>query len=262
MLIYVDDPVIRKAGPGLIGKDVGETEELVRNAIHEAEGNVLIIDDTYALWGGGKNLNSLHKAAIDTLVNGVSKNRKSYQCILLVGYEYELREMFRHVNPGLSSRFPLESSIRFKEYSLAQLEQITNLRMKEARVSCFPEANEVAMEMIRLAMVSPCFANARHVEQIVENAQLSCQRRYLSDSSVDPTILTAEDFSKDWNRAGDVEKECRKLFSNVIGCDSIVEQLLDDIRIAKRTIIGNPDFREPISFNYIFRGAPGMPSAL
>lgn len=180
MLIYGNDLVIRKTGSGLIGKDIGETEERVRNAVHEAEGNVLIIDDAYALWGEGKNLNSLHKAAIDTLVKCVSENRTSYQCILLVGYEYEPRQMFRHVNSGLSSKFPLKFSFRFKEYSLAQLDQIMNVRMKEARVSSFPEASEVAIEMIRHAMVSPCFVNARHVEQIVENAQLSCQRRYLS----------------------------------------------------------------------------------
>ncbi|GLA60114.1 hypothetical protein AtubIFM54640_011545 [Aspergillus tubingensis] len=68
VLIYGNDLVIRKTGSGLIGKGIGETEERVRNAGHEAEGNVLIIDDAYALWGEGKNLNSLHKAAIDTLV--------------------------------------------------------------------------------------------------------------------------------------------------------------------------------------------------
>lgn len=180
VLIYGNDLVIQKTGSGLIGKDIGETEERVRNAFHEAEGNVLIIDDAYALWGEGKNLNPFHKAAIDTLVKCVSENRTSYQCILLVGYEYELRQMFRHVNSGLSSKFPLKSSFRFKEHSSAQLDQIMNVRMKEARVSCFPEASEVAIEMIRHAMVSPCFANARHVEQIVENALLSCQRRYLS----------------------------------------------------------------------------------
>lgn len=73
VLIYGDDLVIRKTGSGLIGKDIGETEERVRNAVHEAEGNVLIINDAYALWGEGKNLNSLQKAAIDTLVKCVSK---------------------------------------------------------------------------------------------------------------------------------------------------------------------------------------------
>ncbi|BCS01629.1 uncharacterized protein AKAW2_51970A [Aspergillus luchuensis] len=101
------DDIIRKAESGLIGKDIGETAERVQNAIHEAEGNVLINDDAYALWGGGKNPNPLHKAAIDTLVNCVSESRTSYQCILLVDYEYELREMFRHVNPGLPSTFPM-----------------------------------------------------------------------------------------------------------------------------------------------------------
>ncbi|OJZ81309.1 hypothetical protein ASPFODRAFT_75378 [Aspergillus luchuensis CBS 106.47] len=236
------DDIIRETESGLIGKDIGETAERVQNAIHEAEGNVLINDDAYTLWGGGKNPNPLHKAAIDTLVNCVSESRTSSQCILLVVYEYELREMFRHVNP-------------------AHLDQIMNFRKKEVRVSCFPEASEVAIEMIRHALVSPRFPNARHVEQIVVNAQLSCQRRYLSDSSMDPTVLTVEDFSKVWNRVLDVEEEYRKLSSSVTGCGSFVEQLLDDIRIANPTIIGNLDSRERIPVIYIFRGAPGTSKA-
>lgn len=49
MLIYVVDAVICKTGPELIGEHVGEMEEHIRYAIYEAEGNVLIIDDAYAL---------------------------------------------------------------------------------------------------------------------------------------------------------------------------------------------------------------------
>lgn len=48
---------------------------------------------------------------------------------------------------------------------------------------------------------------------------LSCQRRYLSDSNADPTCLTAEDLSKNLNWVVDAEEECWKLFSGVLGCD-------------------------------------------
>ncbi|GKZ36983.1 hypothetical protein AbraIFM66950_008275, partial [Aspergillus brasiliensis] len=116
------------SGAGLIGKYVGHTEPRIREAIDSAKGNVLIIDDAYALWGGGSNSHSFHQAAIDTL------------CVLLVGYKDEVKEMFRKANPGLSSRFSLESAFRFEGYSPAQLERIMDIRMQEIEVSCSIEA--------------------------------------------------------------------------------------------------------------------------
>ncbi|GLA36450.1 hypothetical protein AnigIFM63309_002554 [Aspergillus niger] len=47
--LLIRGDIICKTGPELIGEHVGETEEHIRYAIDEAEGNVLIIDDAYAL---------------------------------------------------------------------------------------------------------------------------------------------------------------------------------------------------------------------
>ncbi|KAJ5933680.1 P-loop containing nucleoside triphosphate hydrolase protein [Penicillium verhagenii] len=249
--------LIETSGTSLMGNSIDQTEENIREAIHSALGNVLIIEDAYSLWGGKRNSDSFHKAAVDTLVRCVSGFGPSNQCVLLVGCEDQLEEMFRHANPGLSREFPLESAFRLAEYSLVELGGILDLQLEEGQISCSTEAKAVAMDMIRRAMLSPRFVNARYIQQLVKNAISSCKRRCLSDPQLNSTILVPEDFSKVWNRALDAEAECKKAFEGFVGCDSIITQLLNDARVAKMSRARGLSMGDFIPFNYIFRGAPG-----
>ncbi|KAJ6008136.1 P-loop containing nucleoside triphosphate hydrolase protein [Penicillium herquei] len=249
--------VIEKSASSLIGEYIGETERFVRDAISSAEGNVLVIDDAYALWGGRQDSHSYHKAAIDALVTSVSKNGTKDQCILLLGYEHELSEMMRQANPGLQSRFPLEMAFRFVGYTLPQLEEILDFQLKKDGFSLKDEARSAVLAMIRQAMISPRFGNARHVHTLLDTAYLSLGKRTLENPELDPNILEPEDFSKDWNRVVDAETECRRLFEGVVGCDALIEQLLDYTRIAKKANERKLNVRDYIPFNYVFRGPPG-----
>ncbi|KAJ5627405.1 P-loop containing nucleoside triphosphate hydrolase protein [Penicillium herquei] len=249
--------VTEKSASSLIGEFIGETERIVRDAINSAEGNVLVIDDAYALWGGRQDSHSYHKAAIDALVTSVSKNGSKDQCILLLGYEHELCEMMRQANPGLQSRFPLEMAFRFVGYTLPQLEEILDLQLKKDGFSMNDDARSAVLAMIRQAMISPRFGNARHVQTLLDTAYLSLGKRTLVNPELDPSILEPEDFSKDWNRVVDAETECRRLFEGVVGCDALIEQLLDYTRIAKKANERKLNARDYIPFNYVFRGPPG-----
>ncbi|KAJ5720806.1 P-loop containing nucleoside triphosphate hydrolase protein [Penicillium malachiteum] len=249
--------VVERSAPSLIGEYIGETEKFVRDAINSAEGDVLVIDDAYAFWGGRQGSHCFHKAAIDALVTSVSKNGTKDQCILLLGYEHELSEMMRQANPGLQSRFPLEMAFRFVGYTLPQLEDILDLQLKKDGYSLTDEARSAVLAMIRQAMISPRFGNARHVQTLLDTAYLSLGKRALENPEQDPTILEPEDFSKDWNRVVDAETECRSLFEGVVGCDALIEQLLDYTRIAKKANERKLNARDYIPFNYVFRGPPG-----
>ena len=59
--------------------------------------------------GAGNQSDMYKTAVIDTIVAEVQSVPGEDRCVLLLGYENEIRTMFQNVNPGLSRR--LASSI-------------------------------------------------------------------------------------------------------------------------------------------------------
>ncbi len=83
----------------LIGSHVGETAQRTARLIQRCRGKVLIIDEAYAL-----NSHYGHEA-IDTLVGMVHGAPGEDIAIVMVGYEKQIKKMFREVNAGLTRRF-------------------------------------------------------------------------------------------------------------------------------------------------------------
>lgn len=228
-----------------------------REMLESSKRKVLILDDAHALWGGSiKSTWNEHRAAINALVAEASD-----RFILLAGYEDEVEEMFRHVNPGLSTRFPLASAFRFPPLSIAQLEQTLDNKVQEAGISLSPDAKSAALAVLRKAMVSPRFGNVSEVDALLHSAYFSRDKRCMADPHADPKVLEPEDFSKDWNRSGNAEQELelKKLFQDMVGCESVISELFGDARVAKKASARNLNPRDYISFNYVFVGAPGRP---
>ena len=74
-------------------------------------GKVLIIDEAYMLYtgsaggGGGNTTDSFKTAVVDTMVAEIQSKPGEDRCVLLLGYEDKMVEMFQNVNPGLSRRW-------------------------------------------------------------------------------------------------------------------------------------------------------------
>ncbi|RAQ60009.1 hypothetical protein AFCA_011086 [Aspergillus flavus] len=235
---------------------------------------VVIIDNAHALWGGSEaETDSDHRTAIELLIAGVSDQDPSRRIILLTGYEDQMVEMFQHVNPGLSRRFPLASAFRFPSFSLSQLEQILDNRLQAASMRASPNAKSAALTVLRHAMVSPQFGNAAEVDTLLHNAYFSLEKRCMNDPFADTKLLEAQDFSngppaeivvhgpddvaKVSDRLVNAEKECQMLFRDVVGNDSIISELLEDIHIVRKAMTRKLNPQDYIPFNYVFRGAPG-----
>lgn len=79
-------------------------------------GKVLIIDEAYMLYsgsaGGGNTTDSFKTAVVDTIVAEVQSKPGEDRCVLLLGYEDKMVEMFQNVNPGLSRRYVTHTSLR------------------------------------------------------------------------------------------------------------------------------------------------------
>lgn len=111
----------------LIAGYLGQTALKTKDAIKEAMGGVLFIDEAYAL-GNSEKRDSFAKECIDTLCEALSDNKADLM-VIVAGYEEELKECFFDYNQGLDSRF----TWRFKtdEYNFEDLYHIFLKKVKE-----------------------------------------------------------------------------------------------------------------------------------
>lgn len=111
----------------LIAGYLGQTALKTKDAIKDAMGGVLFIDEAYAL-GNSEKRDSFAKECIDTLCEALSDNKADLM-VIVAGYEEELKECFFDYNQGLDSRF----TWRFKtdEYNFEDLYNIFLKKVKE-----------------------------------------------------------------------------------------------------------------------------------
>jgi SpoVK/Ycf46/Vps4 family AAA+-type ATPase len=116
----------------LIAGYLGQTALKTSDAIKEAIGGVLFIDEAYAL-GNPEKRDSFAKECIDTLCEALSDNKENLM-VIIAGYEKELKDCFFNFNQGLESRF----TWRFKtdEYSGEDLYKIFLKMVKDIGWEC------------------------------------------------------------------------------------------------------------------------------
>ena len=106
--------VVIKNPADFVGSVLGQSESNTKNILSTSVGKVLIIDEAYMLYsghGGAGNSNDIYKTAvIDTIVAEVQSVPGEDRCVLLLGYENEIRTMYQNVNPGLSRRLAFQGS--------------------------------------------------------------------------------------------------------------------------------------------------------
>ena len=112
----------------LVGEYLGHTAKKTQDAIDEAEGGVLFIDEAYSL-GNDEKKDSYSKECIDTLNQNLTEN-KNFICII-AGYEKDLEKCFFQYNEGLRSRFPFTFEI--EGYSHQELSQIFIKKIKDIK---------------------------------------------------------------------------------------------------------------------------------
>ncbi len=94
----------------LIGEYVGHTGRKTQDAIDEAEGGVLFIDEAYSLGGVSEKSDTYSKECIDIINQNLSENKKKL-IVIIAGYKDQLETSFFSYNPGLKRRFPFKYTI-------------------------------------------------------------------------------------------------------------------------------------------------------
>ncbi|MDU4450394.1 MAG: AAA family ATPase, partial [Staphylococcus lugdunensis] len=104
----------------LIGNYIGQTEKNTKQAVEQAMGGVLFIDEAYQLTPKGQSDNDFGSQAIETLITELENNRDKFIAIF-AGYNDDMQR-FLESNEGLKSRVPYQ--LHFEDYSPEEVADI------------------------------------------------------------------------------------------------------------------------------------------
>ncbi|KAK0127291.1 hypothetical protein ONS96_006841 [Cadophora gregata f. sp. sojae] len=256
--------VVVKNPADFIGSVMGQSEANTKAILTTTVGKVLIIDEAYMLYsstGTAGGTNDIYKTAmIDTLVAEIQSVPGEDRCVLLLGYEPQMVEMFQNVNPGLTRRFPIADAFQFEDFTDPELQKILEFKLKSQGLGATKEAITVAIDALGRQRNGLNFGNGGDVENIISKAKSNYQSRQsllpLEDRSID-FVFEPQDFDPDFNRATGAETNLHELFKDVIGCEDIVQKLGGYLQVAKGMRAQGLDPREQIPFAFIFKGPPG-----
>ncbi len=177
----------------LVAQYIGQTAQKTREALKQALGGLLFIDEAYSLARGGER--DFGKEAIDTLVKAVEDQRDNL-VVILAGYPAPMSE-FLEANPGLRSRFPV--TVAFPDYSDLELFKIAQSMLEKREYTLNGQAQqELVRQIRRLRRGDPeSFGNARAVRNLVEQlvrrqAVRLVQKRGITKREL--TLITSHDF--------------------------------------------------------------------
>ncbi|KAF4920719.1 Stage V sporulation protein K, partial [Colletotrichum viniferum] len=242
-----------------IGQYIGESETKTVAILNQAKGNVLIIDDAHMLYPGSET-DEFRIGVLDTIVANASADPED-SCIILVGYEYEMVQLFNNSNPGLQRRFPKETALHFDPYSEDELCQIMDLKAEQCDLEMTQEARTVARQVIRSMRINPQSGNAGDVENLLNQTKIRLNARIRSRlsygrASVQAAIEPA-DVDPQWDRASLAEQNRAALFEDFVGFRSIVEKFEGYQLLVDGMRLHDIDPRPHIPWAFIFKGPPG-----
>jgi SpoVK/Ycf46/Vps4 family AAA+-type ATPase len=149
----------------LVAAFVGQTAIKTADAINQAMGGVLFIDEAYSLSDNGDN--DFGSEAIETLLKMMEDHRGKF-AVIAAGYPDNMNEFVRS-NPGLQSRFDVTYAL--PDYNFEELFTIAEKLLALHELTLQPGAAQHLSGYLQLAYENrdKFFGNARFVRQTVES---------------------------------------------------------------------------------------------
>ncbi|KAL7934607.1 P-loop containing nucleoside triphosphate hydrolase protein [Trichoderma chlorosporum] len=248
--------LVVKTPADFIGAHLGQSESQTKGILASTIGKVLVIDEAYGLYGGKEATNPYKTAVVDTIVAEVQNVPGDDRCVILIGYQEQMEEMFQNANPGLSRRFSVDTPFVFEDFDDNALRQVLDVKLKNSGFHTTGEGKTAALDVLIRERNRANFGNGGAIENLLSIAKASYQKRY-SAGKIKKNQLEAEDFDEDFDRATRKETNVRQLFKDDVGREDIVKKLEKiQSRVRQLKALGM-DVKEEIPFNFLFRGPPG-----
>ncbi len=183
--------MVEVARADLVGRYIGHTAQLTKEAFERARGGVLFIDEAYTLTPADAH-GDFGQEAVDTLLKLMEDHRDEV-VVIVAGYPDEMAG-FLASNPGLGSRF--SRHVNFGNYAPDELIEIT-VRNATAGGYELPEDTRARLlEHFGGVQRGRSFGNARYARQLLESmmTQQAGRLSRMDNASVaDMRTLTVED---------------------------------------------------------------------
>jgi len=163
----------------LVAGYVGQTALKVQEAINQARGGVLFIDEAYALSadrGAG-----FGDEAISTLVKAMEDQRDNL-AIIVAGYHEPMQE-FIASNQGLKSRF--QNTIAFADYKTSELLDIFKVIAGNYKITLTQDVLKAVEKYFDEVKPSGDMGNARYVRNLFEKMYLNLSSRAAADGNIE-----------------------------------------------------------------------------
>ncbi|MER7099930.1 right-handed parallel beta-helix repeat-containing protein [Streptomyces humidus] len=164
--------LVEVARADLVGRYVGHTAQLTREAFERALGGVLFIDEAYTLTPANAP-SDFGREAVDTLLKLMEDHREDV-VVIVAGYTAEM-DRFLASNPGLSSRF--SRHVQFEDYTTEELVTIVRAQAADAGYVCGPETVDALRGHFAALPRDRSFGNARTARQLLQTMTTSQARR-------------------------------------------------------------------------------------
>ncbi|PTB51882.1 hypothetical protein M431DRAFT_498162 [Trichoderma harzianum CBS 226.95] len=248
--------LVMKTPADFIGSHLGQSESQTKGILASTIGKVLVIDEAYGLYGGKGVADPYKTSVVDTIVAEVQNVPGDDRCVILIGYQEQMEEMFQNVNPGLSRRFSVDTPFVFEDFDDDGLRQVLDLKLKDSGFTTTGEGKTAALDVLIRERNRPHFGNGGAVTNLLSKAKASYQKRY-SAGKIKRNQLEAADFDEDFDRSTRTETNVKQLFQDDIGREEIIQKLENiQSRVRQLKALGM-DVKEEIPFNFLFRGPPG-----
>lgn len=155
--------VIKVSRADMIGR-YGDTENTMQTLLSTAKGNVLFIDEAYALFNND-NPSDPGKRAVEMLLDTLGKESID-MIVIMAGYSKEMDQLLNS-NPGLTGRFPYRFD--FEDYSVDDLMKIAEGVCDKNNLILSDQAKEAILAIIKkeCRVKDANFSNARFVVRLI-----------------------------------------------------------------------------------------------
>lgn len=192
----------------LIGEYIGEADQRVQEAVAEARGGVLFIDEAYTLFNG-PDAKDYGKHVLHALLPVLSEDNPDL-IVILAGYEDKMETMLRF-NPGLLDRFPIK--LHFENYDAGQLFEIACKLLDESDFTLTQDARLQLIETMQRVVRNRdiYFGNGRWVHNFIEHGLIRAMAKRVITTN--PRLANNAQYCQ--IEACDVENAARLFLSGV-----------------------------------------------
>ncbi len=255
----------------LVGEFIGQTAPKVKEAINEARGGILFIDEAYMLVRSKDDKKDFGKEVIEVLVREMSDGAGDI-AIMMAGYTEETMYMINS-NPGLKSR--INYFFHFDDYTPDELIKISDYAVSKRSVTLTPESRDFVHKILIEAYRNRdnTFGNARFAYSIIDEAKMNMGLRLIKRNDVrklsntELSTLTLEDVERiESIRAKkkinipieeQLLREAVGEMNVLVGMNRIKNEINELIKLVRYYRETGKDVLNKFSLHAVFTGNPG-----